>query len=63
MALSVFSNKPSIKNVLKLVFSGLSISFIAMLVVMLAHDTVTGTSSQTTEYCAKYGILASPACW
>ena len=63
MALSVFSKKPSIKNVLKLVFSGLSISFIAMLVVMLAHDTVTGTSSQTTEYCAKYGILASPACW
>lgn len=63
MALSVFSKKPSIKNVLKLVFSGLSISFIAMLVVMLAHDIVTGTSSQTTEYCAKYGILASPACW
>ena len=63
MALSVFSKKPSIKNVLKLVFSGLSISFIAMLVVMLAHDTVTGTSSQTTEYCAKYGILTSPACW
>ena len=63
MALSVLSKKPSIKNVLKLVFSGLSVSFIAMLVFMLAHDTVTGTSSQTTEYCAKYGIFASPACW
>ena len=63
MALSVFSKKPSIKNVLKLIFSGLSVSFIAMIVIMLAHDTVTGTSSQTTEYCAKYGILVSPACW
>ena len=63
MALSILSKKPSIKNVLKLIFSGLSISFIAMLVIMLAHDTVTGTSSQSIEYCAKYGILASPACW
>ena len=63
MALSILSKKPTIKNVLKLVFSGLSISFIAMLVIMLAHDTLTDTSSHTTEYCAKYSILASPACW
>ncbi|HJT84197.1 MAG TPA: hypothetical protein VJ697_06920 [Nitrososphaeraceae archaeon] len=63
MALSILSKKPSIKNILKLIFSGLSISFIAMLVIMLAHDTITGTSSQTAEYCSKYGILASPACW
>jgi len=63
MALSILSKKPSIKNILKLIFSGLSISFIAMLVIMLVHDTITGTSSQTAEYCSKYGILASPACW
>ena len=63
MALSILSKKPSIKNVLKWIFSGLSVSFIAMIVIVLAHDTVTGTSSQTVEYCAKYGILASPSCW
>ena len=63
MALSILSQKPSIKNVLKWIFSGLSLSFIAMLVIMLAHDTVTGASSQTSEYCAKYGLLASPGCW
>ena len=62
MALSILSKKPSIKKVLKLVFSGLSISFIAMLVIMLAYDTVTG-ASQSTQYCAKYGIFDSPACW
>jgi hypothetical protein len=62
MALSLLNKKPSIKNVLKMIFSGLSISFIAMLVIMLAYDTVTGTS-QSIEYCAKYGIFASPACW
>jgi hypothetical protein len=63
MALPILSKKPSIKNILKLIFSGSSVSFIALLVLMLAHDTATGTSSQTTEYCAKYGLLASPACW
>jgi len=34
-----------------------------MLFVMLIHDTLTGVSSQTAEYCAKYGLLASPDCW
>ncbi|MGE0243545.1 MAG: hypothetical protein AB7F53_06660 [Nitrososphaeraceae archaeon] len=63
MALSILSKKPSIKNVLKWIFSGLCVSFIAMLVIMLVLDTVTGTSSQTAEYCAKYGFLASPGCW
>jgi hypothetical protein len=63
MALSILSKKLSIKNVLKIIFSGLSLSFIAMLGIMLTYDTVTGTSSQTTEYCAKYSIIASPACW
>jgi hypothetical protein len=63
MTLSVISKKTSIKNALKWIFSGVSVSFIAILVFMLAHDSLTGTSSQTAEYCAKYGILASPACW
>jgi len=61
MALSILSKKPSVKNVLKLIFSGLSISFSVMLVIMLAHDTFTCASSQTK--CAKNSILASPACW
>jgi hypothetical protein len=26
-------------------------------------DYLTGESSTTTEYCAKYGFLASPDCW
>lgn len=63
MALSVLSKKTSIKNILKLIFSVLSVAFTAMLVIMLAHDTITGNASQTTEYCVKYGIIASPACW
>ena len=63
MALSILYKKPFIKNVLKLIISGLSMSFIAMLDIMLVHDTLTGTSSHTTEYCVKYSILASPSCW
>jgi hypothetical protein len=63
MALSVFSRKPSIKNLLKWVFNGLCVSFIPMLVIILVLETTTGTSSQTAEYCAKYGFLASPGCW
>jgi hypothetical protein len=30
---------------------------------MLVHDTLTGESSTTAEYCKKYGFLASPHCW
>lgn len=63
MALSVFSLRPSINNVLKWIFCGLCVSFIAMLVIILVLETATGTSSQTAEYCAKYGFLASPGCW
>jgi hypothetical protein len=37
--------------------------FIAMLFFMLVHDAMTGASSQTGEYCAKYGFIASPDCW
>jgi hypothetical protein len=63
MMLSALAKKTSIKNALKWIFSGLSIIFIAMLVFMLVHDSITGLSSQTAEYCAKYGFLASPDCW
>jgi hypothetical protein len=52
----------TIKKILKIAFSGFSIFFIAMLFIMVVHDTFTGNSSQTAEYCAKYGTLASPGC-
>lgn len=52
-----------IKKVLKFVFSGFTMIFIATLFFMTVHDTFTGNSSQTAEYCAKYGALASPGCW
>ena len=57
------SKKNTIKKILKIAFRGFSILFIAMLFFMIVHDTFTGSSSQTVEYCARYGILASPDCW
>jgi hypothetical protein len=60
--LSALAKKSSIKNALKLIFSGLSIIFIVMLLFMVVHDAMTGASSQTAEYCAKYGFLAFPDC-
>ncbi|HET7642213.1 MAG TPA: hypothetical protein VFK40_01790 [Nitrososphaeraceae archaeon] len=39
------------------------VSFIVMLVIILVLESATATSSQTAEYCAKYGFLASPGCW
>ena len=55
--------KNSIKNVLNWLSSGFSFFFIAMLFFMVIHDAMTGVSSTTGEYCAKYGFLASPGCW
>ena len=55
--------KRSIKTALKWVFSGFTLFFIAMLFFVIVHDSLTGESSQTSEYCAKYGFLASPECW
>ena len=53
-----------IKNVLKYAFSGFSLFFIGMLVFIVVYDALTGaTSDATPEYCAKYGLLASPGCW
>jgi hypothetical protein len=63
MMLSALAKKTSSKNVLKWIFSGFSIFFIAMLAIITVHDMMTGESSNTVEYCAKYGIFASPDCW
>ena len=63
MMLSAVTRISPIKKVLKFAFSGFSLFFIAMLVFMVVHDMLTGESSTTTEYCAKYGFLASPDCW
>jgi len=61
--LAKFVRKNSIKKVLKWVFSGLGIFFISMLIFIIIHDVMTGESSTIAEYCAKYGFVASPACW
>ena len=63
MTLSTITRKSSLKKALKWAFSGFGIFFISMLVFIVVHDMLTGESSTTTEYCAKYGILASPDCW
>jgi hypothetical protein len=55
--------KNFIKRILKWVFSGFTIFFISALFIILVHDLMTGESSTTAEYCAKYGFLASPDCW
>jgi hypothetical protein len=55
--------KISIKRILKYVFGGLSLVYIGILFFMVVHDLVTGQSSTTAGYCAKYGFLASPECW
>jgi len=61
--LSTIVKKNSLKQALKWVFSGFGIFFIGMLFFILVHDTLTGKSSVTAEYCAKYDFLASPDCW
>jgi len=63
MMLSNLVKKNSFKNALKWVFSGLGIFFISILIFMLVYDVMTGESSTTSEYCTKYGFLASPDCW
>jgi hypothetical protein len=64
MILSAVTRISPIKKALKFALSGFSLFFIAMLVFMVVHDLMTGASSETsTEYCAKYSVLASPDCW
>jgi hypothetical protein len=60
---SAMGIKNSIKKILKYVFGGLSLVYIGLLFFMVVHDTLTGQSSTTAEYCKKYGFLASPECW
>jgi hypothetical protein len=55
-------NLKPIKTIIQFAFSAFSLFFIAMLFFILVHDTLTGVSSTTAEYCAKYGLLASPDC-
>ena len=61
--LSAMAKKTTIKKALKWIFSGFSIFFIGMLFFIAVHDILTGESSNTAEYCTKYGFLASSDCW
>ena len=63
MMLSVITKKNYIKKIVKLMFSGFSILFIGILFFIVVHDSLTGTSSTTAEYCTKYSYLISPGCW
>ena len=45
-----------IKKILKLTFSGFSILFLLLHKFLVGHDTMTEESSNTAEYCAKYGF-------
>ena len=56
-------NLKPIKKIIQFAFSGFSLFFISMLFFIVIHDAMTGVSSTTAEYCAKYGFLASPECW
>ena len=56
-------NLKPIKTLIQFAFSGFCLFFICILIFMVVHDTLTGESSVTAEYCAKYGFLASPGCW
>jgi hypothetical protein len=63
MIVGKLSKASKIKRVLKWSFGSFSVFFIAMLFFIIVHDTMTGDYSATAEYCAKYGMLASPGCW
>ena len=56
MMIYALARKSSIKRVLKFAFSGFSLFFIGVLFFLAIHDTLTGESSTTPEYCAKYGF-------
>ena len=57
-------NLKPIKTIIQFAFSDFSLFFIGMLFFIVVYDALTGASSETTaEYCAKYGVLASPKCW
>jgi hypothetical protein len=61
--ITTISKADRIKKVLKWALGGFTIFFVAILFFMTVHDILTGESSNTIEYCSKYGFLASPECW
>ena len=55
----------SINEVLKFGFCSLSVTFIAIIVIIVLQDYLTGgleSTTQVSELYAKYGYLASPGC-
>ncbi len=60
----ISTKKNLIKKILKWIFGGFSLILVGWLVFIIVYDALTGATSDTTpEYCAKYGLLASPGCW
>jgi hypothetical protein len=53
----------NIKRALRWLFSGFSITFIGILLFVVIHDSLTGLSSTTIDYCEKYSFFISPSCW
>jgi hypothetical protein len=51
-------NLKPIKKIIQFAFSGFSLVFTGMLFFILVHDTLTGESSLTAEYCTKYGLFS-----
>ena len=59
-------DRKSINEVVKFGFCSLSVTFIAIIVIITLHEYLTGggpDSTQVSELCAIYGHLASPECW
>jgi hypothetical protein len=55
----------SINEVLKFGFCSLSVTFIAIIIIITFHDYLTGGggTAQIEKICAIYGHLPSPKCW
>lgn len=62
--LSDISKKKFNKKLVKWIFSGLSIFFIAMLAIITIHNTLIGggDTSPVAKLCTTYGAFASPEC-
>ena len=48
----------NIKRALRWLFSGFSITFIGILLFVVIHDSLTGLSSTTIDYCEKIVFLS-----
>ena len=62
----IFMNLKSINEVLEFGFSSLSVTFIAIMVIIILHNFFAeggADSAQATELCVIYSYLASPECW